>query len=324
MRVSLIQADPITEAKMPNIALMKLSSYHKSQGDTVGMNLTHPDLMYISCVFSKNLPQAYGIPSMYPGVEYLVGGPALGVPNHLPDYAEHLMPDYTLYDIDYSIGKTQVGCINNCGFCIVHKLEPVFKEYAEIKEFHHPDHRKIVLYDNNFLASTLYQTKLDYINENGLKVNFNQGLDARLVDEKAAGALADTKAYNFHFNHRYYHFAWDLVENSERILQGLENMINAGVSPRNLMVYVLVGYNSTHQQDWDRVEKLIDMKMDPFIMKYNHRKDDTFLNHLARWCNQPALRKKFSFKDYDRLSRADQVEVSKISINKQIKRMSEQ
>lgn len=306
MRVSLIQID----GKYPNLALMKLSTYHKVLGDKVALNLVNPDLIKVSCIFSKNLPQAQGIGMFYPKAKVIIGGPALGVPNYLPEHAEHLMPDYSLYDLDYSLGYTQRGCPNRCGFCIVPKLEGAFKEYAEIKEFHHQEHHKIVLFDNNFLASTLYQTKLDYINENGLKVNFNQGLDARLVDEKTAGALAETKVYNFHFNHRTYHFAWDLMENTPGIIRGLQYMLDAGVNPRNIMVYVLVGYNTTHQQDWIRVKTLIDMKMDPFIMIYNHRKDDKFLNHLARWCNQPGLRKSHDFIDYDRLTMAEKVEVA--------------
>ena len=306
MRVSLVQID----GKYPNLALMKLSSYHRSQGDQVGLNLGSPDLIYVSCIFSQNLSQAQGVGLFYPQAEVIVGGPALGVPNHLPEYAEHLMPDYSLYDVDYSSGYTQRGCPNACPFCIVPKLEGPFRECAEIKEFHHPDHRKLVLYDNNFIASTLYQEKLKYINDNDLKVNFNQGLDARLVTEQVAGELAETKVYNFHFNHRYYHFAWDLMKNSVKVVEGLQNMLDVGVNPRNLMVYVLVGFNTTHEQDWDRVQTLIKMKIDPFVMKYNMRKDDQFLNALARWCNQPGLRKSHSFSDYDRLSPALKVEVA--------------
>jgi len=307
MRVSLIPID----SKYPNLALMKLSAYHKAIGDTVGINLAYPDLVCISCIFSQNLSQARGIETYYPDAKVLIGGPALGVPNHLPEYAEHLMPDYSLYDLKYSLGKTHVGCINHCPFCIVHVLEPEFKEYAEIKEFHHPDHNKIVLYDNNFLASTLYQEKLKYINENGLKVNFNQGLDARLVTEEIAGELADTRVYNFHFNHRYYHFAWDLMKNSDRVLTGLNNMLDAGVNHRNLMVYVLVGFNTNHQEDYYRTKTLINMGIDPFIMKYNHRKDDQFLNHLARWVNK-RIYKVCEFSEYDRLSPMIQNEVLQI------------
>jgi len=100
-----------------------------------------------------------------------------------------------------------------------------------------------------------------------------------------------------------------LMKNSDKITEGLQNMLDAGVSHRNLMVYVLVGFNTTHEQDWYRVQTLIKMGMDPFVMKYNMRKDDQFLNHLARWCNQPVIRKSCDFADYSRLSPALRVEV---------------
>jgi len=308
MRVSLVQID----GKYPNLALMKLSSYHKAQGDKVGLNLGNPDKIYISCIFSQNLSQAQGIGLFYPNADVLVGGPALGIPNHIPEYAEHVMPDYSLYDIDYSLGYTQRGCPNACGFCIVPKLEGPFREYAEIKEFHHPDHDKIVIYDNNFLASALYKKKLDYINENDLKVNFNQGLDARLVTEKVACELAETKAHSFHFNHRYYHFAWDLMPNSDKIIEGLQNMLNAGVTERRLIVYVLVGYNTTHEEDLYRVNKIIEMGMDPYIMRYNHRKDDKFLNALKEWCNGVMIRKTCDFSEFNNMSPLVRAEVKKL------------
>ena len=291
---------------------MKLSSYHRQQGDAVGFNVADPEKIYISCIFSQNLTQARGVATFYPDAEVKLGGPALGTPNSLPAEAEHLMPDYDLYDIDYSLGFTTRGCPNCCPFCIVPQLEGSFTEYAPIKEFHHPDHRKLVLYDNNFLASKLWREKLDYIEEQGLRVNFNQGLDARLITVEVAQRLAELPVYNFHFNHRTYHFAWDLMKNSDRIQNGFQLMLDAGVNPRNLMVYVLVGFNTTHQEDMYRVNVLTELGMDPFIMKYNMRKDDPFLNHLARWVNK-RLYKVFPFKDYDRLDRLTLAEVEAVA-----------
>jgi len=304
MRVSLVQVD----GKMPNLALMKLSAFHKAQGDTVGLNLAGPELIYVSCVFSKNLSQAQGIGTFYPNAKVILGGPGLMTPNNLPDYVDHLMPDYSLYDIKYSIGFTSRGCINECGFCIVPLLEGMFREYAEIKEFHHPDHKKLILLDNNILASKILDKKLDYIQDNDLKVSFCQGLDARLVTPKIAARLAEIKSYNFHFTKRFYYFAWDFIENEDRVLRGLQYMLDAGISPRKLMVYVLVGYNTTHEQDWYRYHKLRDLEVDPFIMKYNGRTDDKFLNHLARWVNK-RIYKSCEFHEYKPLSPTLQMEV---------------
>ena len=142
------------DSKIPNLAIMKISAYHKLKGDKVGFKTRNPDIVYISCIFSKNLPRAKGIPTMFPKAEVHIGGPAFRSPNYLPDDIEHIMPDYSLYEMDYSMGFTTRGCIRNCSFCIVPKIEGKFREHAPISEFHNRDFDKLILLDNNFLAST--------------------------------------------------------------------------------------------------------------------------------------------------------------------------
>jgi hypothetical protein len=287
MKILLIQVD----GKFPNLALMKIGAYHKVIGDKVGWAFASPDKVYISCVFSQNLPHAKGIKEFYPGAEVLIGGPALGYPHELPNKIEMIRPDYSLYpDIDYSLGFTTRGCIRNCAFCVVPKIEGVFKQHKHPDIFHNPEFNKIVLLDNNFLASRFREVDLNWIQDQGLKVCFNQGLDARLVNEGIARVLADTDAYNFRFTDPQYYFAWDFIENEREIMRGLNYMIEAGVKPRYLTVFVLVGFNTTHEQDVYRFKTLDDMGIDPFIMKYNHRKDDPWLNHFARYINKRVYR----------------------------------
>lgn len=323
VKVLLAQVD----GKLPNLALMKISAYHKALGDRVAIQrantkretftppfeMMHPDKMYVSVIFSDNLRLARKIHGSYP--DSMLGGPGLGVPNRLPDYIDHLMPDYSLYDVDYSIGFTTRGCIRECGFCIVPKLEGCFKEQAEIKEFHHPDHKKLVLFDNNILVSKKFNEKLDYIQSRDLKVSFCQGLDARLVTLEIANRLSETKAYNLHFKNRCYYFAWDFMESEDQVLRGIQYMFDAGIPPRNMMVYVLVGYTgegkTTHREDMYRFKKLREIGVDPFIMKYNGRTDAPFLNHLARWVNKRVY-KSCEFVDYTRLPRDLQMEVANL------------
>jgi len=294
MKVLLVNVD----SKMPNLALMKISSYYKSNGHQTGFAFSHPNKVYVSCIFKKNLPHARGIRYYYPDAEFYIGGPALWKPNNLPDEMEHVMPDYSLYpDINYSMGYTQRGCPNNCPFCIVPQLEGTFREHASISEFHNPDFNKIILYDNNFFYSKLWKEKLTYIKEQGLKVSFFQGLDARLMDEEKSQWLADTSSYNQHFTSKTCYFAWDLMKNSEAILRGLQNVIDAGTRPANLMVYVLVGFNTTHEEDYYRFKKLRELGCDPFIMVYNNRRDDPWIRHFGRWVIK-RLYKTCSYEDY--------------------------
>ena len=280
MKILLVQVD----GKMPNLALMKISSYYKSKGHQTGFAFANPDKVYVSCIFSKNIGHASGIRHYYPDAEFHIGGPGLERPTSLPPEMDCVMPDYDLYpDMDYSIGYTQRGCPNNCPFCIVPKIEGSFREVAHISEFHNLDFDKLVLYDNNFLYSKLWREKLNYIKENGLKVSFNQGLDARLMDEEKAAALADNVPYDLHLDRRRVYFAWDLMENEKAILRGIQNTIDAGIKPYKIMVYMLVGFNTTHEEDMYRFQKLRDLKVDPFVMIYNNRRDDKWIRHFARY-----------------------------------------
>ena len=283
MRVLLVQAD----GKLPNLALMKLAAHHKAQGDTVGFHVSNPDRVCVSCIFSKNVAQARGVTRFYPDAEFQIGGPGLGVESALlPDEVEHVMPDYSLYGIDYSVGFSSRGCIRKCSFCQVHKVEGAFREHAPIEEFLHPDHRKLLLFDNNLLASELWYEKLDYINEREIKVSFTQGLDARLIDEEKAKVLERTESSNTHFTYKTYYFAWDFIHDEKEILRGLRMVIDAGVVASRIIVYMLVGYNTSHQEDVYRFRKLVELGVEPFVMIYNDRRNDQWLRDFARYSNK--------------------------------------
>jgi len=307
LRILLVQVD----GKLPNLALMKISSFHKSMGDKVVLQkadlkhktfaapfeMLHPEMVYISVIFAENLELAEKIHESFP--KSMLGGPGLGRPNYLPEHIEHLMPDYDLYGIDYSLGFTSRGCINNCGFCIVPKIEGKYREWADISEFHHPDHKKIVLWDGNILAgrSTL-EKKFNYIHEHKLKISINQGLDGRLTTPEIAEMLAKLPCYDFFFKSKRYYYAWDLMENEGKILEGIKNAITAGIKPYTIMSYVLVGYNTTHEEDLYRFTKLRELEIDPFIMVYNNRRDDPWIRHFARFVNKRVY-KACSFEEYN-------------------------
>ncbi len=309
MNILLVHID----GKMPNLALMKISAYHKEKGDNVGWAWANPDRVYISCIFSKNLPHAKGVATFYPESEIRLGGPALECPNFLPGDIEHIMPDYSIYpDLDASMGFSTRGCIRSCPFCLVSKIEGEFTEHAPISEFHNPDFDKLLLFDNNFLASKKWKEKLDYIRDQDLKVNFNQGLDARLVDDEKAAALAETHSCNSQFSSRRYYFAWDLIENEGPIFNGLRKMIEVGVPPSQITVYMLTGFNTTHKQDYYRFSKLREIGIEPYVMIYNNRKDDSWIRKFARWVNRPWFYKNFKFDEYDRLTPSQKVETAAI------------
>jgi hypothetical protein len=300
MRVLLVQLDGHRDKRhrnkqaFPNLALMKLSAYHKARGDEVGFNIAAPDRIYISCVFSKNLKQAAGVAKLATtnkDAEIYIGGPGtyhMGIKtgglDKIDPCLDNIMPDYSLYKIKYSLGFTSRGCVRECPFCLVPQLEGAIREGTPIECFHQPDHKNIILLDNNFTASPTRQHTLDYIQERGLKVNFSQGLDVRLVDKEFAERLKKTRCYTWTFKHRALHFAWDLMGYEKQVIKGIENLLDAKYPRDYLQFYVLVGYNSTLVDDLYRIKTLTGYGITPYIMIYNDQKTP-ILDQMDRWVN---------------------------------------
>ena len=263
MKVGLIRVD----GKFPNLALMKLSSWHKKKGDEVTLiDLSDMDFdrFYASNVF--------------------VGGSGYDLNAKLPDEIEHCKPDYDLFNTDFNIGFTSRGCIRDCKFCIVREKEGNIKEHSPLNEFIDDRFNKIILMDSNFFASPKWKEKLQKIMSKKWKVNFSQGLDLRLVDNEKAELLGKTKYYNWRFTRRLIHFAWDNIKEEEQIIDGLETVLKY-IPKHHIIVYVLVGFDSSFDQDQYRVSKLIDIGVKPFVMLYNNCRDPT-LRHFSRWVNK--------------------------------------
>ena len=276
----------------PNLSIMKLSAYHKQLGDHVvfiqGIPTTAPleqfDKVYISCIFFQNTEAVKDYAAQF-SCPVELGGSGVDLKKELPYDIEHILPDYSLYDLDYSLGFTSRGCIRKCGFCVVPEKEGTIRDHALISEFLHPDHKKVVLLDNNFQASPRWKETLDFLIEHNLKVNFNQGLDIRLVNEEFAQHIVETHSYNWTFKHRGLHFAFDSMSVEKAVIRGIEILTNAGIRPVDLMFYILVGYDTTFEQDLYRVEVLRELGVKPYIQLYNQVKDRE-LRRLARWINR--------------------------------------
>jgi len=261
MKVGLVQVD----GKMPNLALMKLASWHKKKGDDVtvldmsGLNF---DRVYASKIF--------------------VGGSGVDLKSELPAEIEACVPDYELFKTNYDIVFTSRGCIRDCGFCIVREKEGYIREAPFDWNFRH---HKVVLLDNNFLASPKWKEKLEYFIRQKLKVSFNQGLDIRLVTEENAKLLSQVKYYDLHFRRRRLYFAFDDPKLEMIVKKNVKVLNEAGIPSKHLMFYVLVGYNTSFEQDYKRFKILDNLGCLPFIMIYNNKKD-SLLHRFARWVNK--------------------------------------
>jgi len=265
------------DSKYHNLALMKLSAWHKNFGDHTEIYLplmkkTY-DKVYVSKIFSKgNIKEEY-IPE-----NAIIGGSGFNLKTVLPYDMEHIKPDYSLYNLDYSLGFTTRGCIRNCKFCIVREKEGYIKEHAEVEEFLNSKSNVVVLLDNNFLALPSHIKKLKKYIDKGWIMDFNQGLDIRLINEENAELLARVKHL------KQIHFAWDLMDYEKEVKEGLKILFKARVKPYRIMVYILCNYNTNFKEDMYRFEELINLGIDPFIMIYEN--GNKKIRDFARWVNK--------------------------------------
>jgi len=292
MNVLLIDID----SKIPylNLALMKISAWHKIQGDTVGFDVQDPDKVYISCIFSQNKPQAKGIASFYDEAEIDIGGSGINLKKQLPEEIEIIKPDYDLYPSTYSQGYTTRGCIRKCPFCIVPEKEGMIHEAQHPSEFHDPKFDTCMIMDNNlFAAPDYWQAEVfHWFIENKIKMLSSQGWDIRLLTEGRAKCLKAIRHTGI------LHFAWDNIFDEPEVIKGIEILKRTGFDLRHkISFYVLAGFNSTINDDLYRLRKLKTLGVQAFVMPYRKTPQ---INALARWANRPWLYWKFDFEDYTR------------------------
>lgn len=313
-RVLLVDGDRYNKGDktttIPNLAILKTAGYCLTNGISYGLNISDPTVVWASSVFEWNAPNLTGLSTLYPEAKIILGGVGVSLHNELPYAIEHSMPDYPLYGINYSMIYTSRGCPNGCGFCRVPKKEGAIRDNAPITEAWDPSHKRLMLLDNNFLASPKWKENLDFIRNNGLRVNFNQGLDIRKVDEDAAARLAEVKFSNHNWTGRYLTFAWDFPNIEPAVRKGIDYLNAAGIKRRNLVFFVLVGYNTTFEQDYYRFAVLKSLGIDPFIMIYDNKGTD--LNrHFARFINKRLYRTR-TFAEYRALNPVERMQVNAV------------
>lgn len=289
MKIRLIDID----SKIPNLALMQLSAYHKSLGDEVGFDVENPDRVYISCIFSKNAGKARGVATLYPDAEVILGGTGIDHHSKIPEPAWKIKPDYSLYpDTKYDLGFTTRGCIRKCPFCVVPAKEGKFHRWQHVSEFHQEGHKIVKLLDNNIGADKeWFFENTNWIIDHNLKVNICQGMDIRILTEEVAEQLARLK-----FVDNIINFAWDNIEDEEKIFAGIQMLKEAGVPMQKISFYVLTGFNTTFEQDIYRTQRLREAGVLCFVMQY---KPTYQTRCLARWANKRWIYKSVPFAEYD-------------------------
>jgi hypothetical protein len=284
MKISLVDVD----SKIPNLALMKLSAYHKARGDSVKPYdplFDRPDLIYASKTFDFSRDYDY-FPNDIPVIK---GGIAYEPKSKLSDEIDSMCPDYFLYNCEYAMGFTTRGCIRRCPFCKVWQSEGHIRAVGDIYDFW-TGQTHLKLLDNNLTAMPdRFEVICKQLIEEKVKVDFSQGLDIRLITDDMAELLSKVKRW------KRIHFAFDGLDLEQAVRSGIERLTKY-IHPDQLTFYVLIGYNTTPEEDLYRVELLRSLRVNPFVMPYNKR--DRYQMRFARWVNNKAVWKTTSWENY--------------------------
>lgn len=292
MRVRITQID----GKLPNLALMRLSSFHKERGDEIVFTRSVDrslfdqkyDRVYGSIIFTQSLPLLTRFMRHFP--DAIVGGSGSGNLQTIEDVIgeEWDRTDYEPYpDFDASLGYTQRGCRLRCGFCVVPAREGKPKPANTIGEIWRGDPfpRKIFLLDNDFFGQPEmnWRARIDEMISGRFRVCFDQGINIRKITDDEARALAGVEYRDAKFTNRRLYTAWDNLRDEKIFFDGVERLEKAGIPSKHLMVYMLIGYDpsETFERLLHRFNRLVELGVLPYPMLYGSGDDK--LKAFQRW-----------------------------------------
>lgn len=301
MTVLLIQLD----GKLPNLALMRIAAHHRERGDEVTLSrrvdmfVGSYDQVYASTVFKKSADRVRLLRQYRP--DAIIGGTGIDNKNNLAQVGIVTQrTDYSLYpEFRSSLGYTQRGCRMSCGFCGVPEKEGKPNSPVSVYDIWRGDPwpRELFLLDNDFFGLPQWRDRIREIRDGGFKVSYNQGINARLMDEEQCEAIASTDYRDGDMKVRRFYTAWDNRPDEERLFLRLNWLVKYGMRPDHIMVYMLIGYwpNETHADRDYRRQRLRDFGARPYPMAYRRTPE---LVGFQRWVIG-AYDKRISWNDWE-------------------------
>ena len=288
MKIGLIDVDG---HNFPNYALMKISAYHQQRGDQV--EWANPlwggyDKIYKSKIFTFTQDDL----TPY-DCEVIKGGTGYDIKSRLPEEIDAMTElDYSIYpQYRFSIEFFSRGCIRHCPFCLVRDKEGYISSCEPTKL--NPNGERIEVLDNNFFANPNWKEAVDFLMSTGQKINLH-GVDVRIMNEEQAYWLNSMRLY------KSIHIAWDLPQID--LTQKLRE-VTRYIKPWKMMCYILVGFNSTMEQDLYRIERCRELGIKPYVMPYRDFENKThpsqYAKDLAQYVNKPMIFKSCTFDEFE-------------------------
>ena len=292
MEIGLIAVD----SKHPNLALMKISRYHKQKGDYVGWynGISHYDKVYAAKVFTFTPDYGYFINAD----EVEKGGTGYDLHKVLPEEIDRLQPDYSIYpqiNLKTAYGFLTRGCPNKCKWCVVPQKEGNIHSYMDVDEIAVDGRTDLVLMDNNVLASDYGLAQIEKIIRRKYHVDFNQALDARLVTPDVARLLAKVRWM------KRIRFGCDTPGQIEDCKRAMSLIRSAGYRGEFFLYCIIMDFEESYRRisHWRTDKKVIPFAQ-PFRDPCNPRQCiPQWQKDMAHWVNRKELYAMCDFKDFE-------------------------